>query len=378
MLIFTRSAILAQILFWAGFFGSVGFAIAAPQVFILHSPIQPENNQQVTYTATANDPQGIKSIVISVERRHLMLYQNQKISEYNSTTDLKTCTYSPPFPTSTTCTVNDSPYPDDSHIGYKATATSGAGETSSEGYIYFAAGNFPFPEDPIPIYVRGDQAAKIDLVFIPDVDYGQTNWQRGFMDDVTALIKHAFFSDRPVARKIRNRPEMWNFYMTYYQGDAEPNCNRTMPYNWTTVGASANSGFIVHKTDMRDCSGIGDGSVFSAERIVDPSNERSLAVPIHELGHSAFSLADEYFGGYLFHLPLPSHNVFPSKKMCQDNARAYGWSTGNCKKIGKTSWYRSDDGQDIMEDSFSADNEFGPSDRLRIDWYYDLCTNQNH
>jgi hypothetical protein len=273
--------------------------------------------------------------------------------------------------------VNDSPYPDSSHIGYKATATNGVGETSSEGYIYFAAGTFPWPEDPIPIYVRGDQAAKVDLVFIPDMDYGVTNWEKGFMDDVTALIKNAFFSERPSARKIRSRREMWNFYITYFQGDAEPGCNRTMPSNWTTLEATINSGFIVHRTDFRDCSGIGEGSVFSAEAILDPNNERFLSVPIHELGHSVFSLADEYFGGYLFNLPLYSHNVFPTRKMCRENAETHGWPKKNCKQIGKTGWYRSDGSGDIMQNSSSAENEPGPSGQLRIDWYYDKCTDQN-
>ena len=381
MLIFARSVILSQILFCAGFFGNVGLAIAGPQVFILHKPIQPDSSQQVTYTATASDPQGIKSIVISVERRELKLHRGQKISDFISATDLKTCQFLPPFQTSETCTVTESPYSDGFHIGYQATATSGTGDTSTEGYIYFAAGTFPWPEDPIPIYVQGDPAAKIDLIFIPDKDYSNlTNWKQAFMQDVTALIRDAFFSGEPFARKIRSRREMWSFYITYEQGEFTPPCRHTKPSNWTTLAATVNAGFIVHRTNFPDCSGIGEDSVFSAEPVLpetNPDYERSLTVPIHELGHSVFSLADEYSGGYQFQSALPEHNVFPDRSSCWSNAQNHGWPKKNCKKIGHTGWYRSDDGYDIMEDTSSTDNKPGPSGEKRYDWHYDQCVGQN-
>jgi hypothetical protein len=380
VLIFKRLAILSQILFWTGLCGNVGLAIAGPQVFIMHDPIQPDSSQQVTYTATASDPQGIKSIVISAQHRRFILYQGQKISEYISTTDYKVCSFPPPYPTSETCPVTKGPYSDGSHIGYRVTATSGPGEITTEGYIYFAAGAFPWPEDPIPIYVRGDQAEKIDLVFIPDEDYGQTGWEGGFMDDVTALVQDAFFSERLFAQEIRSRREMWNFYITYKQGKFTEPCSHTKPSNWTTLRATVNSGFIVHKTDLRDCSGIGDGSVFSAERLLPDTHmdyERSLTVPIHELGHSVFSLADEYSGGGLFQSAMPEHNVFPDKKSCGSNAQNHGWPRKNCKRIGITRWHRSDGTGDIMKDTSSADNAPGPSGKLRYDWHYDQCVNQN-
>ena len=381
MLNFTRSIILSQILFCLGLYSYVGFAIAGPEVFILHDPVQPGKFKTVKYTATASDPQGIKSIVISVQVRELKIHNNQKISVLLSENDLKTCNYTPPFNESETCPGEDTQgYADNRHIGYKATATSGTGETSAEGYIYFAAGTYPWPLDPIPIYVRGDTAAKADLVFIPDQDYGHSNWREGFMKDVTALIERAFFSKELFAQKIRSRREMWNFYLTYEQGRYIPPCVHNPPSNWTTLRATVNSGFIVHNTPFPDCSGIGEGSLFSAEPLLpetDPEYERSLTVPIHELGHSVFSLADEYIGGGLFHLTLPEHNVFPDRNSCRENARNHGWPKQDCKKIGRTGWYRSDGPGDIMKDTSSADNAPGRSGKLRYDWHYDQCANQN-
>lgn len=318
---------------------AVSVATAAPEVFILHSPIQPSKTQTVTYAATATDSSGIASIVIWEERRKLEPCGGQKCSILISTTDLKTCSFTAPFQTSGTCTVTTtSGYPDASHIGYRVTATSGTGVPSvDEGYVYFAAGAFPWPDDAIPIYVRGDQAEKIDLVFIPDTDYGLNN--TGFMDDVTTLIRDAFLSGMPFSQQIRKHREMWNFWITYRQGDAESFlCQRHPPPNWTTLVATVNSGFIVHNEDFGDCSGRGEGSIFSAE-------PTSLVVSIHELGHSVFSLADEYKGGGLFETPtIPHHNVFkgPNPAKCKNNAAAHGWPKGDCQKIKGTSWYRSD------------------------------------
>ena len=74
---------------------------------------------------------------------------------------------------------------------------------------------------------------------IPDKDYGSGNVD--FMDDVTRLIKDAFFSEEPFAQDIRPHRNMWNFYITYQQGDAEPYCFRTLPPNWTTMSATVDS-----------------------------------------------------------------------------------------------------------------------------------------
>lgn len=374
---FARYIILLQILFWAGLCGSAGLAIAGPEVFIQHTPIQTDNNREVTYKATASDPQGIKSIVISVELRELKLHQGQKISDFQTEIVLETCTFTAPFKTSEDCETKHGPYDNGDHIGYKVTATNGVGETSTEGYIYFAAGTFPWPDDPIPIYVRGNPAAKVDLVFIPDKDYiTLPNWKQAFMQNVTDLIWTAFFSEESFARGVRSRSEMWNFYITYQLGEFVPPCFHDKPPNWPTLRATVNAGFIVHNDPFQDCSGIGEGSVFSAEPI-DPNNQSSYTVPIHELGHSVFSLADEYSGGYLFHLPLHSHNVFPTKQMCKSNARSFGWPEKDCKKIGQTGWFRSDGRKDIMKDTAEAENAPGRSGGKRYDWHYDQCTGQN-
>jgi hypothetical protein len=389
MRIFVRSALFLPILLWAGLCASVSLAIAAPEVFILHKPIQPDKSQAVTYevTANANDGRAIKSIVISVQLRELQVNnQGQVISVLKSSYDLTACNINPPRTDGAECSMPDGPYPDGYHIGYKATATNVVDVTNADrGFTYFTAGKFPSapndptPDDPIPIYVQGDPAEKIDLVFIPDEDYNTLqNWEQQFMQDVTNLIWQAFFSEEPFARGVRSRSEMWNFYITYQLGRFVTPCQHIKPPNWATLRATVNNGFIVHNTPLHDCAGIGEGTLFSAEPISkNPNDPRSYTVPIHELGHSVFSLADEYRGGYLFNSSLYSHNVFKPEDICEDNARNHGWPVRDCKKIHRTRWFRSDPPHNIMEDTSSVENAPGRSDEKRYDWHYDQCVGQN-
>ena len=376
---FTRYLILLHILIWAGLCSSAGLAIAEPEVFSLHSPIQPGTSQEVKYTVTASDPQGITSIVISIQRRILQVdNRGQIVSSLLQEEILKTCLFTD-HQEIQTCSETSPGYPDHSHIGYKATATNSDGATNpDQGYIYFAAGNLlsAMINDPIPIYVQGDPAEKIDLVFIPDQDYNTVqNWEQEFMKNVTELIEKAFFSEEPFARGVRSRSEMWNFYITYQQGRFVPPCQHIKPPNWATLRATVNNGFIVHRADLHDCAGIGEGTLFSAEPI--NSTDRSKTVPIHELGHSVFSLADEYSGGYLFNSSLYSHNVFKPEELCEANASNHGWEERDCKKIRHTKWFRSDPPKNIMEDTSSVNNAPGRSDEERYNWHYDQCTGHN-
>jgi hypothetical protein len=262
-------------------------------------------------------------------------------------------------------------YPDNSLIRYRARATYSDGTSADDGEIYFAAGKFNWPDDPIPIYIRGAPEVKIDLVFIPDKDYGTGS--PGFMDDVSALVRESLFSEKPFAAKIRDGREMWNLYITYQQGDAEATfCNRWPPPNWAVMSATVDSGFIVHKTDFTDCSGLGPGSTFSAERI-SPTIAKSYVVPIHEMGHSVFSLADEYRGGGLFASSMPEHNLFIDRASCENNAANHGWPLGNCKRIRQTNYWRSDGALDLMENTSSTDHAPGPSDAGRYEWWYSHC-----
>ena len=347
-------------------------ACEGPNVFVLHSPIQPSNTQPVTYTATAVDSDGVASIEIWEDRNTLTTCSNgMQCATHVSTSRLRICNFSPPI-TNATCTfTTGSGYPDSSFIGYRMVATDSRGNNASEGWIYFAAGAYPWPNNPIPIYGRGAPGEKLDVIFIPDTDYNGNNNQ--FMQDTSNLVANAYLSTQPFARDIRLWRSMYNFYLTYQTGDAKgygSGCNQA-PSNWTTLRAIVNSGGILHNNALRDCGGIGDGSLFS----VQVGGTFTNPTAVHESGHSVFSMADEYCcdGGYW--QIGPEANVFSSQSNCQTNATSHSWPTTDCVQIGTTGWWRSDGANDLMQNNNSNTNAYGRSDDGRVFWmYFQQCT----
>jgi hypothetical protein len=368
---------------WIVFLASPSVALSAPDVFVLHNPIQPGALRAVSYSATATDPTGVTLIIISEQQEELKLCANGQHTCFDIRSpwrNIQTCTFSNPLNTAPCSAEVSSGYPNHYRIRYRAQATNVSGQTTTEGEIYFAAGDYNWPNDPIPIYVRGDPDLKIDLVFIPDKDYGPNN--TGFMNDVTTLLRDSFLSDQPFSKEIRARRDMWNFYVTYQQGDALSNpCRQLRPPNWTLMRATVDSGFVVHKTPFGDCSGIGPGTTFSGEPI-NAADRSSFVVPVHETGHSVFSLADEWGGathGMLFDGTLPEHNVFSTRTKCQQNAQlpSHGWNPADCTLIDGTTWWRSDSGGDLMVDTSTVINTPGRSDAGRYHWWYAQCAAGN-
>jgi hypothetical protein len=358
--------------------GRTGVAIEGPQVFILQSPVQPARSQTVTYGATADDPNGISRIEIWEEQRTLQVCSNGQTqppcSTVVSSRQLTPCTFNAPLPINATCTVKASPYADAINlVGYGVIATNSSGISTSEGYIYYAVGPYPWPNDPIPVYMTGAKTTHemIDLVFMPDKDYATTYpgadaWQEPFMQDVSGLLKNAYLSGSNFSRETRSRRGAWNFYVTYQQADAGASlgCGLSAPSNWMNLRVTANAGLIVHTEDLRDCSQVlPDGSLFSAE-------PASYVPAIHETGHGVYGLADEYCGGGLFESDVEP-NVHSSQTRCRDMPCKSG---AKCARIcSGQNWFRCDDGADLMVTTSSVNNGFDACDQRRILWKHTQC-----
>jgi len=321
----------------------------------------------VTYTANASDPDGVASIELWEDRNTLAACSNgMHCATRVSTTRLTTCSFSPALSPATCSFTTPAPYPDASFIGYRAVARDSKGNSAAEGWIYYAAGASPWPNDPIPIYAKGAPAEKVDLVFIPDPDYNGNNNQ--FMQNVTALLTNGYLSTGTFATDIRTWRGFWNFYITYQTGDAQGygnGCN-SAPANWANLSAIVNSGGILHNNALRDCGGVGNGSLFSVQVGLAVTNP----TVVHETGHSVFSMADEYCcdGGY-WNIG-PEANLFNSQASCQTNATSHGWATTDCVQIGTTGWWRSDGANDLMQNNNSNANLYGRSDHKRVMWLY--------
>lgn len=120
---------------------------------------------------------------------------------------------------------------------------------------------------------------------------------------------------------------------------------------------------VIHTTTKRDWA---SGGNFGTE----PGN-RGTAV--HESGHAAFGLADEYPGGGHFTSDNPHHNNYDSEHACQLYNKDNGWPESDCEFI-EGSWWRPEPAAldcIMWDDGDAAMPDFERTGILRANWTYD-------
>jgi parallel beta-helix repeat protein len=193
----------------------------------------------------------------------------------------------------------------------------------------------------VPIIKNGKTSDKIDIVFVPDNDYGGNTAQ--FITDVAALIANGYFG----ATEINNNRCRFNFYYYTQAGDYQAVCQKwDLPQNYSTDCSFADSAAIVFTGGGRACS----GSVFSTP----PGNPR---IVVHETGHKIFGMADEYCcdGGY-FQPSSSQPNIFHSQANCQSLSENPASCTNFCSE------QRCDWASNAACQSFATTNNLNPND----------------
>ena len=105
------------------------------------------------------------------------------------------------------------------------------------------------PSYCIPYWTHGDSDDMIDLVFIPDVDYGGNMTQ--FLRHVNDLI----FNELGVTSPIPDHIDLFNFYFMNYEGDSSTGCGGTLPDEFDESECDmANAVVILHLTRRGDCT----------------------------------------------------------------------------------------------------------------------------
>jgi hypothetical protein len=175
-----------------------------------------------------------------------------------------------------------------------------------------------------PLRIAGSDADKIDVVFVPDADYGGDMTQ--FTRNVQDTIVNAYYRNDAIEQ---NRSK-FNFYYLDDPADASgyPACGFTPPLgsceDFQDATPFADSIAIVHKTEFRDWSDT------KCERRVFLSEPTSYRTFVHESGHSVFGLKDEYCcdSHYAQQEVLP--NIWSSRENCRTDATAMGWDPDDC------------------------------------------------
>ncbi|MEW6212144.1 MAG: hypothetical protein AB1631_27555, partial [Acidobacteriota bacterium] len=200
-------------------------------VYGKHSPIYPRDGETTTYTASARgkvaDGIGITNLSVEVEQYNLnfiTIFGTRVMIPTLAGTFINSQAF-PNTPLDAEITLDAGPYPRNTLVVYKATATLADGTNLSDAQIYHTANlndeGIDFYRGAAPVYVRGSHSDKFDFLFIPDIDYG--NDEASYIADLEDQLFNRMFTDPPYRWKRFRR--YMNVYMNMlrdpYKGDAE-------------------------------------------------------------------------------------------------------------------------------------------------------------
>lgn len=328
-----------------------------------HQPMHPGNAEVVTFRAEAKGE--VNRIELAFERFTLSTGAGgthvQTLAQ--AMTVVNTC--DPPGNVAALICTHTMPnaFPAASLINFRATAV-GAQGSSSEVYT-FAAGDYPWPDDPIPIRLKGNTADKLDVVLIPDTDITVAN----FRSQLHTVLDTLYFK----YELIRFWRGVYNFYYSSRQGNYEEPCVFTNPTNMANLTAVADTVAILHSANLRDCR---SGTLMSSEIDYD----KTL---IHESGHALFNLMDEYCCDSSYSQQDCEPNLYSSLANCQADAADVGYPATDCVQLTDgtqtLNFWRIDPtaapGCMMGPSQHSASSDFAEACRRRINWRYSKCLN---
>lgn len=332
-----------------------------PTISGFHSPLHPSNTETVTFRGEAAGD--VDRVVLAYDLYSLSGPETAKVQTLvESDVEVETCDPADVVDTLTCEHTMSSAFPTNSLIVFKATAFNSDGDSAEESYS-FAAGDYPWPNDPIPVRAKGGFNAKFDIVFIPDTDMTVA----GFRDNLDEVVETLYFK----YDLIKENRALFNFYYSGVQGNYEETCNFANPSNMASLTAVADTVAFLHQTNLRDCrSGIRMSSEINYDKTL-----------IHETGHALFGLQDEYCcdSSYTQHPQVP--NIWSALAGCQSEASDVGHPASNCTQISKGTnsinfWYIDPTGPNgsIMGSSqHNAGSDFGKAGQRRINWRYQQC-----
>lgn len=218
---------------------------------------------------------------------------------------------------------------------------------------------------PVPTRSIGSHSDRIDLVFVPDIDYGSAatidTWLPTFIQDIQNQIDQRLLAAAPVT----GHADSFNFYYTRTQGDSTIDPH-TLPANLTRVAPFADAYVMLHTNTFGDWTNWGPPVILGAEGAVG----RSF---IHEGGHGIFGLADEYDDAPACRTarfePNPNPNVWDLEADCRADVTNEGWGNANdCWQFTTCAggWWKFGTTAFIMEDGNWFANGWGQPASRRV------------
>lgn len=277
-----------------------------------HEPAHPTNQQTVTFVAVSP---GAQRITLGFELFRLSQNPNgsRQQTQVSAFREVATCQ----APSNGECRhPMASAFPAASLVRFRATAVNAQGLSETETYD-FAAGAYPWPEDPIPVRVKGRPIDRFDVVFIPDRDISVES----FRSQLTSVVRDRYFK-YPIIETGRG---FYNFYYSGQQGDYENGCAFTNPSNMANLTAVADAVVFLHIADLRDCK-------FGRRVSSEINNDKSM---IHETGHILFGLQDEYCCDSSYSPQACVPNLWSSEQRCKTAAPTIGQPANSCVQLAE-------------------------------------------
>lgn len=300
----------------------IGFDNKNPITSAMHSPIFPKENEPITFTLKLSD--GEIDIVNFYHKTDNNEEVKEPLKKWNWVSDSKD--------NQVEFTLNEG-YKSCVNITYRFEVIRNGCNPYSHIITFFinSVQNLEItlnPEDelPIPIYETQKSTKAINIVFIPDEDLSDK------LDDFNKSVeKHVnnFFYNEQTLRRFRSA---YNFYINRQRaisGSANNQLSRKLPTNNKVLIEKMSARIILHKHYKNDVRDFSDGAYSSSEH-------DNCGTVIHEIGHSAFSLGDEYPDGYA--KLGDKENTWNSLSIAKDQAKNY--KNREAKQIGTSKYYK--------------------------------------
>ena len=206
----------------------------------------------------------------------------------------------------------------------------------------FDAGTSPWPQDKVLLYATSNRPMheRINLCFVPDVDYGGDN--RQFLSDTERMIHDGFHQNN----KITDRKEEWAFYYTQRPTDGKmllkhyEQVARYPDYLLRNEIEGIDAFGVLHRANYTDRTLPMESLDFLRNNLFT-SEAHNFGTAIHEMAHAIFKLNDEYERCVCFKSG-GSGNMFPTREACRDFNRSHGFAADETYPVttaAGATWY---------------------------------------
>jgi hypothetical protein len=348
----------------------------APVIQTRYGPLHPDTNVSVEFRVQGKAAIGIRKV-------ELFLFEYEVTSAGSGSWAgslrpggrwgrVASKSYPYPFPPAIDETFVQPGFPAKSYVRYLFRVTQALGATTSEAWS-FAAGEWNFGNDPIPILARGqgDQSlalARIDLCFVADrEDYADG---RAMLEELESLIFDGYQANNALEGPMRFN---WSFHYSPETGYISPSKGDAMDIpDLVKYSPVIDAAAVIHRQNQLDWS---SSRFFGTE----PFN---VGTALHETGHAVFSLADEYASGAHFASASPHHNNYAFQAAAEAYNTGQGWPPLQAEPINTAAtWWRPEPQSlacIMFEDNDAALPDFARSCILRVRWWYGQLASSLH